>query len=524
MSTPREQPLLPVSIGVDVGGTNTDAVLLEGTNVRAAYKTATTHDTTTGIERALAEVVSQQRDLAARARGLTIGTTHFVNAVVQRRGLNRAAALRICLPACASLPPFVDWPADLAAVVNGGTYLVGGGFEFDGRELAPLDEEAVAAAARDMRDNGVTAVGITAVFSPLSDALETRAAAIVQAEHPSARITLSARIGRIGLLERENAALLNASLADLAAHTASAFERAREASGLTAPIYITQNDGTVAPVDHARQFPVFSFASGPTNSMRGAAFLAGEEHAVVCDVGGTTTDVGCLQRGFPREANNVISIGGVRTLFRMPDVLSVGLGGGTRVRAEDGSVVLGPDSVGHRLIDEALVFGGDTLTCTDVAVAAGRAQIGDHTAVISLERTMVDEVLARIESMVDETVDRMKTDAAAVPLLAVGGGAMLIPDKLPGISEVRRVAHYDVANAVGAAIAEVSGEVDRIYRDVPRDEAFAHASDLAASNAIAAGADPDGLRTVEKEDFPLAYLPGNALRIRVRVVGALTDR
>ena len=511
-----------IAIGIDVGGTNTDAVLLDGREVVATFKTPPTADVTAGIARALEEVTLRGGDKARAAAGLTIGTTHFVNAVVQRRGLNRAAALRLCLPACASLTPFLDWPADLRAVVDGGAYLVGGGFEFDGRLVAPLDEAAVADAARAMRREGVTAVAVTGVFSALSDAQERRAAEIVREEHPDARITLSGDVGRIGLLERENATLLNASLLDLAESTAAAFDAARAASGLEAKLYITQNDGTVAPVSRAQAFPVFSFASGPTNSMRGAAFLSGLDEAAVCDVGGTTTDVGYLRRGFPREANNVISVGGVRTLFRMPDVLSIALGGGTRVVSGADGIVLGPESVGHQLTTQAQVFGGATLTCTDIAVAAGLADIGD-AAGLAVEPDTVDACVRAIHARIADTVDRMKTDAREVPLIAVGGGAMLVPDAIPGISEVRRVRHHDVANAVGAAIAEVSGETDRVYRDVAREDALEDARALAQAKAVEAGAASDQVRTVEVEDFPLAYLPGNALRVRVRVVGPLAS-
>ena len=85
----------------------------------------------------------------------------------------------------------------------------------------------------------------------------------------------------------------------------------------------------------AARFPVHCFASGPTNSLRGAAFLSGLEDAMVVDVGGTTSDVGCLRHGFPREANNNVEVGGVRTAFRMPDLLSIGLGGGTLVDPSD---------------------------------------------------------------------------------------------------------------------------------------------------------------------------------------------
>src|SRR5207245_2843994 len=196
---------------------------------------------------------------------------------------------------------------------------------------------------------------------------------------------------------------------------------AQRPSGLAAPLYLTQNDGTVMLAATAEAFPVYSFASGPTNSMRGAAFLSGLSDAIVIDVGGTTSDIGSLRHGFPREANNVVEVGGVRTLFRMPDLLSVGLGGGS---------------------------------------------------------------------------------------LVTGSGA----DGLPGVSEVVHVRHQAVANAVGAAIAQVSGEVDQIFQNLTRDAAIAEARRIAEQRAVGGGAAAGTLQVVEVEDLPLAYLPGNSLR------------
>jgi N-methylhydantoinase A/oxoprolinase/acetone carboxylase beta subunit len=270
----------------------------------------------------------------------------------------------------------------------------------------------------------------------------------------------------------------------------------------------------------AEEYPVYSFASGPTNSMRGAAFLSKRDEALVVDVGGTTTDIGSLRHGFPREANSVVEIGGVRTLFRMPDLLSMGLGGGTRVVGAP-VLTIGPASVGYRLTEQALVFGGDVLTVTDVAVAAGLIDLGDRKRVASLSATLVHEALARIRAMIEEGVDRMKTDAGAAPLIAVGGGSFLVPPRLAGVSEVLNVPHQAVANAVGAAIAQVSGEVDQIFQDLARDEAIARARRAAEDKAVAAGADRATINVVEVEDLPLAYLPGNSLRTRVRVVGEI---
>ena len=506
-------------IGIDVGGTNTDAVLLEEGRVVHGVKTPTTPDVTAGIVSALAELAGHPEVARGGIDGVVIGTTHFVNAVVQRRDLARVAAVRIGLPASASLPPFCDWPEDLASSVRGEVFMLEGGHDYDGRPIVPFDEAGMRQAARRIRASGIRSVAVAAIFSPLDPFCEERARAILAEECPDAVVTLSHDLGRIGLLERENAALLNAALVELARTTVAGFARAIAASAIAAPLYLTQNDGTVMSAEVATALPVMSFASGATNSMRGAAFLSGLADAMVIDVGGTSTDVGQLRRGFPREANSVVEVGGVRTLFRMPDLLSIGLGGGSVVERDP--LAVGPKSVGYRLTREAMVFGGDTLTATDAAVTASLAQIGDRGAVAHLPADLVAAVLDQARAKIEDSVDRMKTEAGDLPLIAVGGGAFLVPSRVAGISEVIRVPHGDCANAVGAAIAQVSGETDQVYRELSRSEAIALAEAQAKERAVAAGADRASLETVDVEDMPLAYLPGNALRVRVRVAGEM---
>jgi N-methylhydantoinase A/oxoprolinase/acetone carboxylase beta subunit len=251
--------------------------------------------------------------------------------------------------------------------------------------------------------------------------------------------------------------------------------------------------------------------------MRGAAYLSGLADAMVIDVGGTTTDVGQLKLGFPREANSVVKVGGVRTLFRMPDLLSIGLGGGSHVTLDP--LKVGPVSVGYRLLKDGIAFGGGQLTTTDIAVAAGVLELGDRKKVAHLDQETCQKVFVEAARMAEEAIDRMKTEAGDVPLIAVGGGAFLIPEKLPGVSRVVHVEHGDCANAVGAAIAQVSGECDQIFKDMSRRDAIASAQGIANDRAVAAGADRKTLSTIESEDMPLAYLPGNSVRVRVRVVG-----
>lgn len=505
-------------IGIDVGGTNTDAALLgHDDRVLAVAKSPTTADITSGVT----DVIRALDPPVESVTAVMIGTTHFLNALVEGARLTPVAAVRLGLPATAALPPMTDWPARQRAAVSGHSYLCHGGREFDGRPLSPLDPDELKRAAADIAVRGLTSVAVSSVFSPVAEADERRAAEILRAElGEGVHFSLSHDLGRVGLLARENATIINAALRDLATVIVESFGKALAEVSITAPFFLSQNDGTLMDVDFALTHPVATFASGPTNSMRGAALLSGLGECAVVDVGGTTADVGILAGGFPREAAGESEAAGIRINFRIPDVLSLGIGGGSLV-SEDGET--GPRSVGHRLTDEALVFGGTTLTATDLAVAAGRADIGDRSHVDHLDREFTARALDRIAERLAEGVDRMRTSAAAQSLVTVGGGSVLLPDVLPGFPDVRRPDHFDVANAVGAAIAQVGGEVDRVSQ-VPegrRDFVLAEARDEAVGRAQDAGARPGTVRVVDIEEVPLAYLPGGATRVRVKVVGDL---
>jgi N-methylhydantoinase A/oxoprolinase/acetone carboxylase beta subunit len=511
-------------VGIDVGGTNTDAVVMRGREVLSGVKAATTENVTSGVLEAMESAIDRAGIDRAGITHVMIGTTHFTNAVVERKHINEVAAIRLGLPATACLPPMVDWPADLRAAVGDNAYLVRGGYEFDGREIAPLDLEEIGRIAADIKTKGIRFAALTSVFSPINRRMETAARDRLQALCPDVRVVLSSDIGRIGLLERESAAIMNASLLDLSGRTVQAFSDALRSAGIACDFFITQNDGTLMAAETVKDFPVLTFASGPTNSMRGAAFLTGERDAIVVDIGGTTTDIGALQHGFPRQAATVVDIGGVRTNFRMPDVFSIGLGGGSHVaRGADGAVSVGPVSVGYRITRDALVFGGGTLTATDVLVASGEARIGEPAKVAGLDGGLVSDAMAEVRRMLERGVERSRISPERIPVIAVGGGSILMPDTLAGL-DVVRPENFAVANAVGAAIAQVSGEVDRIFtltNGLTREACLAQAEAEARQAAQRSGANMDTIAVVEREDVPLAYLPGNATRIHVKVVGDL---
>ena len=524
-TNPIQESQAGLRIGIDVGGTNTDAVLMSGRKVLTESKHPTTEDVTTGAVRAIQAVLTQSAADPTDVDFVMVGTTHFVNAFVQRRELQPVGIVRIGLPMTSGIPPLIDWPEDLCRAVGRNIHMVSGGSYYTGVEYTPLDTSAIRAAARQIRDQGLTAVAISSVFAPIRPDLELRAGEIIREIAGDIAVTLSHEVGGFGLIERENAAVINAALTGLSVTVVEALERALESLQLKARLYFTQNDGTLMGTEVARRFPVMTSSAGPTNSIRGAAFLSGLEDAVVVDIGGTTSDVGVLRKGFARETIESFEMGGVRTNFMMPDILSIGLGGGTIVRMDDkNQIVLGPESVGYLLHQEALVFGGNTLTATDIAVARGGIDIGDSSQLKGIDDSMVKEVSGLFHRRVESVIDQLKTSATEVPVVLVGGGSILIDSELAGASEVIRPQHGAVANAIGAAIAQVGGRVRKMYDYGElggRDAALELATEEAKVNAIEAGALADTLKVVDIEEFPMTHMQTNAVEVRIRVVGNL---
>jgi N-methylhydantoinase A/oxoprolinase/acetone carboxylase beta subunit len=509
-------------LGIDVGGTNTDAVVLDRDDqLLGKAKVPTTADVTSGIRAAIDAVLSSGVD-RSRITHAMLGTTHATNAVLQRRGLRRVAVLRLGGPATHGVRPLFGWPPELRDAVSVGEAIVDGGIEFDGRELSPLDVDGIRRFCERVA-GAADGIAITSVFAPVSNRHEMTAEEIVRKElGDDFHVSSSYEIGSVGLLERENATVLNAAVTRVAEEVARSMGHAMAGHGLDATPFFTQNDGTLMALDFALRYPVLTIGSGPANSIRGAAYLTAAQDALVADVGGTSADIGVLVGGFPRESNAGVEIGGIRTNFRMPDLVTIALGGGTIISSNGDEVRVGPQSVGYRLTQEALVFGGTVPTLTDAAVAAGRTALGEP----SRAEPLADDLRRAMEAadaMLAEGIDRVKTSREPRPLIAVGGGSVVVPDSLPGVSEIHRPRDFDVANAIGAAIASVSGEIDRVFHVGPggRQAMLEEASAEATERAVRAGADPDRVEMVELEEIPLAYLTTPAVRVRAKAAGPL---
>lgn len=390
--------------------------------------------------------------------------------------------------------------------------LVKGGLEVDGELISDINKEEIIEQCRIIKDKGIGSVVLNGVFSPIDTThrQEERAAEIVKEALPGCHIVLSKEVANLGFLERENAAILNASILPFAKKTIRSFQEPIKRLGLKCPVFITQNDGTILSGEAATRLPIRTFSSGPTNSMRGAAYLVqgdAKEAMMVIDIGGTTTDVGLLlANGFPRQAAAFSEFAGVRMNFSCPDVKSIGLGGGSIVRQNDGETTVGPDSVGYKIQTEALVFGGSIATTTDYTVAADKSiAIGDADLVQQFTGEDISSYKAVVKKLLEKVIDTMKTSPEDLPVLLVGGGACIAPDELEGASRVIKPEWSGVANAIGAAMARVSAVIDTVKSTEKKDikTLLKEISEKAKENAVAAGAAQESVEIVEIETLPL---------------------
>ena len=506
-------------LGIDIGGTHTDGVLVDQTGaIVATHKVATTSEVSDGFSTLLRALVSDPKSIV----GVFIGTTHAANALLQKEGLCKAGLLRLCGPQPLIVPPAFNWPRSLLQCMFVGARSLPGGCECDGRELAAFDRQACRNAIDALVEAGAESLAVAAAFSPLYDDQELQVAELIrEAAGPDFPISLSYKIGGVGFLERENGALVNAALQKTLKAGFQKLTHAAHACGLCCPLFLTQNNGTLLDLKEAMRYPVLTLGAGQTNSFSGAAKLAGVSDAVVVDIGGTSTDIGVVRQGFPRRSLKAAHIAGISLNFAMPDLLSLPLGGGSCIEFVDSELRFTGLSCARALKEKARSFGGDQLTLTDVGLQLNpqlipqanpeRACLKPYQALSLLRRGAAD-IAQRVADMQGKD---------PLPTLLVGGAARLFDHNLFE-RPVVFPDYAEVANAYGAACAEVSGVIDRVISLEQRQTALLALEEEAKVRAVSAGADPARLRLVERQILPYHYTPGNLARVLVMVAGPQT--
>lgn len=509
-------------IGIDVGKTSTDAVLMAGSEIVATSRTKTSPDPSASIASAVTPLLQASHVRPVEIDAVMVGIAPLARAFEEGRGLQRLGVLRIASPALGVAAPLHDWPIDLVSSLDAGIACLSPAPRPVKDAPASFDAGELLDAVASLHRIGIRALAVSAPGAVEQRYIECEAATLARSAFSDLELSLASDFGESIGVESENAAIINAALGSLAERTLRSVEAALHRLQIGGPIFFSRNDGTVASPAHTRAFPLGTLASDAANSIRGAVHLAGVENAVVIDIGGNSTLFGVLAEGFPSVRPTMVSIRGVPLQLSLPDMLSIDIGGGSVVRQGDGGVLtIGPDSVGAALDSKARVFGGDTLTVTDLAVAAGRLHLGDVSRMREVSGRLVQQALELFHARIESGAALASRDAGELPRVLVGGGALLVARPWGGWTPRVLPAHHDVANAIGAGIAPLSEHTDRVYsyRAMSREAALAQACAEVLRRLRDAGAVDGAAKIVSVEETPLATEAGDLVRLRVRASG-----
>ncbi|MFN4143303.1 hydantoinase/oxoprolinase family protein, partial [Aestuariivirga sp.] len=329
-------------IGVDTGGTYTDAAVIEalGHKVVASAKSITTKgDLSIGVTGAIkAAVAKLPQGLAPEDISLvSVSTTLATNAVVEGHG----SAVGVILIGFDQ--PMAERTGIAKAFPGMPIAMVSGGHDHNGEEARPLDVEALAAAVSAMP---VDAFAIASAFAVRNPAHEQRARELV-AQITGKPATLSTELtSALDAPRRALTAVLNARLISRISMLISAVRRSMAELGIACPLMIVKGDGTLALAERVALKPIETVLSGPAASLVGASWLCGRKDFIMSDMGGTTTDLGILAEGRPQVAEQGAEVGGWRTMVKAIDVKTVGLGGDSEIAIGlNGKFSVGPQRV-----------------------------------------------------------------------------------------------------------------------------------------------------------------------------------
>ncbi len=385
-------------MGIDIGGTFTDAALVDGETgqVRVVKVLTTPEDPALGfmaaLERGLAECGAGGREVAAVVHATTVATNAIIEGKIARVGMLVTRGFRDILEIGRQIRSrlydvHLQKPAPL--VPRRWSLEVGERLDADGAVLEPLDEGAVRAAVRRLRAEAVEAVVICFLHSYLNPAHERAAAAIVRKEMPEAWLSVSSEVcPEFREYLRGSTAAVNAAVMPIVSRYVDALESRLAALGATAPFYVMQSNGGVMTSASAKERPVYMVESGPAAGVIAAAAVAAPyryANVLSFDMGGTTAKVGLIQDGRLRlstemevGAQAVTPLGegrGGGYPVRTPviDLVEVGAGGGSEAWIDAGGALrVGPRSAGARPGPACYGLGGAIPTITDANLALGR--------------------------------------------------------------------------------------------------------------------------------------------------------
>jgi len=541
-------------IGLDVGGTHTDAVLIGGGSIMRQVKVPTEHANLFECVWSALEQVT--RDVSPeRIRRAVLSTTLTTNAIAEKK-LDPTGMI-------VSSGPGVN-----PELFRTGPhyFCVSGSIDHRGREVQGLDKAEIRRIAARLNAEGVRHVGVVSKFSVRNPKHEAWIAEILGDSFDT--IVLGHRLsGNLDFPRRIATAYLNAAIFGIHKRFFEAVRESLDRRGLRIPIFILKADGGTISFESSIDFPGQTILSGPAASVMGALpFAAEDKDTLVLDIGGTTTDMAVLVRRSPLLEPLGGEIGGFKTLIRSLRTKSIGLGGDSVVRVVDGELQIGPDRLGP-----AMAYGGPAPTPTDALYVLGRGRGGDAEA----SRLGLGPIASRLGTTLEEAADRIfditckKILAASAEMiesinskpvytvkeilsgykvepreiLVLGGPAPHFALRFSRLTElsVQAVPQWHVANAIGAALAKTTSEValfadteigyayapeDDFMKQVGSDFTMGSAVDLAfdllRKKYIKAGASESELdmEIIEKAEFNMVRgftKSGKNIRVKVQV-------
>lgn len=498
-------------LGIDVGGTHIDFALVDSKD-RLLYsnKVLAEGELHKAIAYGLDELKHLYKVDLSLISALHLGTTLALNSLLEMKALYKVGLLRLAghKP---DLPPAYLWPNPQRELILAGYRTIDGGREYNNQIVKPLNSKELLKAAKELLDLGAESLALVGVFSPLYPEEEQIAAELIRSKISSTLpITLSSELGGLGFIERENATLLNASLKKVMREGFSSLSLTLENLGFKGECYITQNNGTLFTLAEAIEFPIKTISSGPTNSLIGACKLSGYQDAVVVDIGGTSTDLGIIENGFPLFTVRGGQVAGIPCNLLAPDITALAMGGGSLIRRHNKYYTIGPDSLGAELFNKCQSMGGPHFTLYDVGYILKSAANREA-------QTIMDYFLDQL----NKELTSLLPLPGSKPIILVGGGSENIPDHLLPDHFIRPP-HYQIANAYGAALSEVAGQIDCVTcLSQDKDNFILDLEKKAKEAAIKKGALPRSVRIVEKKILPLYYLQEPMYRVLITAAGKI---
>jgi N-methylhydantoinase A/oxoprolinase/acetone carboxylase beta subunit len=332
------------NIGIDTGGTYTDAVIVDmrDRKVVASAKALTTRgDLSIGVTEALSKALSQAGEGFNRGEVslVSLSTTLATNALVEGRGSSIATFL------IGFKDAMVERTQIARAIPSARIIRIAGGHTHDGEEREPLDEAAVLSALEDTRGS-VDAYAVAGHFAVRNPGHENRARQLIH-EVTGCPVTASCDLSDdLDGPRRGLTAALNARIVSLIVALVAAVRSSLEQEGISAALMIVKGDGSIATAEAVTERPIETILSGPAASVIGARFLSGFSDFIISDIGGTTTDVAIVKDGWPSLCEKGSVVGGYRTLVHAIDMQTVGLGGDSEVEVDfEGQIILKPNRV-----------------------------------------------------------------------------------------------------------------------------------------------------------------------------------